>query len=420
MTFGQILGASLGKAREAYGTAEERQRQIAAEKAAAERQAMLDKYKLRELQIKEAKEKRESGAKPKRESKVVDGALYEKNPETGKWEVAVAKTVEPKTPGMPTIGAVRKRPIGNRMVQAEEYKKTESGYDWVAFGKPESLDAPGTSASLKKPYPVNVEINGKKGTIRKRFVGVGAEGADENGEITVPNSFMADDIKVSDLEPLDDFLLVNGERSLAKVYRKITPDGSVTMIEDPSSPNRLRPIDPETDELIPKTDRWEPSLMDKKHTEYRGQRRGITMFEQMRDALETQEPGIKGALIKFGADIKTLMGRKDLTQKEINQQLAKGMQQGLLGQIRVDVVGPGVMTEQDAERLVLYLGGDLRNLDTNPATVKQAVEYVLSLKIKEFNENIPIYNSQQQLFGKRSGYSKFKPVQDFNEALSQY
>jgi hypothetical protein len=35
MTFGQILGASLGKAREAYGTAEDRQRQIAADKAAA-------------------------------------------------------------------------------------------------------------------------------------------------------------------------------------------------------------------------------------------------------------------------------------------------------------------------------------------------------------------------------------------------
>ena len=53
MTFGQIMGASLGKAREAYGTAEERQRQIAAEKAALEkaeeetqytrkRQSMLD------------------------------------------------------------------------------------------------------------------------------------------------------------------------------------------------------------------------------------------------------------------------------------------------------------------------------------------------------------------------------------------
>ena len=98
MTFGQILGASLGKAREAYGTAEERQRQIAAEKAAAERQAMLDEYKLRELQVKEAKEKREAGAKPKRESKVVNGALYEKNPETGKWEVAVEKTQDAKTP----------------------------------------------------------------------------------------------------------------------------------------------------------------------------------------------------------------------------------------------------------------------------------------------------------------------------------
>jgi len=39
MTFGQILGASLGKAREAYGTAQEKQAAIAEKKAAAIRQA---------------------------------------------------------------------------------------------------------------------------------------------------------------------------------------------------------------------------------------------------------------------------------------------------------------------------------------------------------------------------------------------
>ena len=44
MTFGQILGASLGKAREAYGTAEERQRQIAADKAALEKAAEETQY----------------------------------------------------------------------------------------------------------------------------------------------------------------------------------------------------------------------------------------------------------------------------------------------------------------------------------------------------------------------------------------
>ena len=55
MTFGQILGASLGEARKAYGTAEERQRQIAAEKAAVlaaaeekeyQRQQDIKKYRL--------------------------------------------------------------------------------------------------------------------------------------------------------------------------------------------------------------------------------------------------------------------------------------------------------------------------------------------------------------------------------------
>ena len=61
MTFGQILGASLGKAREAYGTAEERQRQIAADKAAAlaaaeekeyQRQQDAKKFRLEESKVK--------------------------------------------------------------------------------------------------------------------------------------------------------------------------------------------------------------------------------------------------------------------------------------------------------------------------------------------------------------------------------
>lgn len=61
MTFGQILGTSLGKAREAYGTAEERQRQIAAEKAAAlaaaeekeyQRQQDAKKFRLEESKVK--------------------------------------------------------------------------------------------------------------------------------------------------------------------------------------------------------------------------------------------------------------------------------------------------------------------------------------------------------------------------------
>ena len=65
MTFGQILGASLGKAREAYGTAEDRQRQIAADKAAAERQAEQDALtrRYREAQIAQMSDKKETGRK---------------------------------------------------------------------------------------------------------------------------------------------------------------------------------------------------------------------------------------------------------------------------------------------------------------------------------------------------------------------
>jgi hypothetical protein len=65
MTFGQILGTSLGKAREAYGTAEDRQRQIAAEEAAAKRQAEQDALtkRYRDAQIAQMQGKKEGGIK---------------------------------------------------------------------------------------------------------------------------------------------------------------------------------------------------------------------------------------------------------------------------------------------------------------------------------------------------------------------
>ena len=50
MTFGQILGASLGKAREAYGTAQERESAIAEKKAAAIRQAEQDELARRNIE----------------------------------------------------------------------------------------------------------------------------------------------------------------------------------------------------------------------------------------------------------------------------------------------------------------------------------------------------------------------------------
>ena len=54
---------------------------------------------------------------------------------------------------------------------------------------------------------------------------------------------------------------------------------------------------------------------------------------------------------------KTLFTSKRLSKKELNLAASEGRLQALLGRFRIDVVGPGVMTEYDAQRVIAALGG---------------------------------------------------------------
>ena len=63
--------------------------------------------------------------------------------------------------------------------------------------------------------------------------------------------------------------------------------------------------------------------------------------------------------------LKTLMsqatnerGGVGITTEELMQGLAEGKFQGLIGRFRIETVGPGVMTEFDAQRIIMALGGE--------------------------------------------------------------
>jgi len=128
MTFGQILGASLGKAREAYGTAEERQRQIAAEKAASVRQAEQDALtkRYREAQIKQmAREKGTDVKKPYSVPAVKDGVR----------------------------GTVQKQYLGMGALGADQYGLVEIPNSFVPDpAKSPLVSMPGDDEALKYAY----------------------------------------------------------------------------------------------------------------------------------------------------------------------------------------------------------------------------------------------------------------------------
>jgi hypothetical protein len=135
-------------------------------------------------------------------------------------------------------------------------------------------------------------------------------------------------------------------------------------------------------------------------------------MQNLYDALETQPKGFDKFVKDFTIKAKTFVG-EGLTNQEIMQRLASGMQQGLLGQIRVDVVGPGVMTEQDAQRLIDYLGGDLNNISTDPAVVQAAIARTMQDKVNDYNRNKNSFNRQVSLDPK----SGFKAFEDMDEIV---
>ena len=119
--------------------------------------------------------------------------------------------------------------------------------------------------------------------------------------------------------------------------------------------------------------------------------------------VEDLPSGIDRLINELNTAVKTIVTENDLTQDEFNQALAKGTFQGLLGANRVAIVGGGVMTEQDAIRIMVALGGDPSSMFTNKQVAAQLIGNLLSDKYKKYSQNLEVYNNEAPKF---SGYSK--------------
>lgn len=97
--------------------------------------------------------------------------------------------------------------------------------------------------------------------------------------------------------------------------------------------------------------------------------------------------------------------QKKLSASELATAIARGQLQGLLGASRLEVVGGGVMTEQDALRVIQYLGGDVNALQ-NPEVVAAAIRRVMKEKAETYNLKARQFNTDSAYRG-----SKAKPYE---------
>jgi len=102
--------------------------------------------------------------------------------------------------------------------------------------------------------------------------------------------------------------------------------------------------------------------------------------------------GIDKLVNAASAKIKTIFD-VPLTEQERAGGFSQARQQGLLGALRTTILGPGVLTEIDAQRILDRIGGDVTSVSTNPALLRDIVAEVLEGKMNQYQENLNIYNS---------------------------
>jgi hypothetical protein len=117
--------------------------------------------------------------------------------------------------------------------------------------------------------------------------------------------------------------------------------------------------------------------------------------------------GIKRLANDLSANVKTALGA-GLNEQELRQQVARGELQALLGALRLDIVGPGVLTEQDAQRIYQALGGNLGML-ANPATAEKLISDIVREKQNTYATMVGQYNRDANVRGVPQ-----KQAQDFS------
>jgi hypothetical protein len=137
--------------------------------------------------------------------------------------------------------------------------------------------------------------------------------------------------------------------------------------------------------------------------------RSLSSYTQ---SIEDSSFGFVGKVDDIKTGLKTLFGLEDsMTSNEMARKLGKAQQQGLLGLLRTQVVGGGVMTEQDAKRILEYMGGQVDSMFTNPNVIKEAIEYAIKERAKTGITLVKRYNKMS----KRS-----EDFDEFDESIFTY
>lgn len=131
---------------------------------------------------------------------------------------------------------------------------------------------------------------------------------------------------------------------------------------------------------------------------------GLRKYVKYLGDVDKAPEGIERLSTRLMADFKTvfsfMMEKNNLTEAELSQRLAEGRLQGLIGASRLETVGGGVMTEQDALRIIQNLGGDVADLTANKQVIKEQISYLFGEKYRNYDRLVDRYNRYVDIYYK--------------------
>lgn len=127
-------------------------------------------------------------------------------------------------------------------------------------------------------------------------------------------------------------------------------------------------------------------------------------------SIENSRQGFEKIADKFATNFKTLLSSGNLTKEQLANAAATGQLQALLGANRLEILGGGVLTENDALRIIASAGGDVDALQ-NKEVVQQAIARMYNDKYRTYKRNREDYNIQVGTAYGSQGYNQADEIE---------
>ena len=122
---------------------------------------------------------------------------------------------------------------------------------------------------------------------------------------------------------------------------------------------------------------------------------GVGALEAFKKSREMSQEGFAGLVTDIRGKVQNFVGQ-DLDPQAMRNAVAQAGFQALLGEIRIDVLGPGVLTEIDAQRLIEAMGGYGSTSDRE--TSLELIQQLINKKKRTLDGKMTVYDQYRTTF----------------------